>query len=186
MLLNERVLPTHIEESIRSIAELHEKQTAEATRFQRSIARITESLGRPRFFLVISLGVVAWVAANFLFEKGGLKAFDPPPFSYLQVVVSLAALFITMLILSTQQRDDVIAGHRERLTLELAILNEQKSAKIIQLLENLRRDSPAIPDRVDHEAAAMSTPADTHAVLEAIKESTTGTPDVTPTQSLLL
>ena len=75
------------------------------------------------------------------------------------------------MILATQRREDQLAGHREQLTLELAILGEQKSAKIIQLLEEMRRDDPSLANRVDHEAAAMATPADPQAVLDAIKDS---------------
>jgi hypothetical protein len=57
----------------------------------------------------------------------------------------------------------------DQLILELAILNDQKTSKIIELLEEARRDNPAIVDRVDPEASAMSSPSDTHAVLDAIK-----------------
>lgn len=47
----------------------------------------------------------------------------------------------------------------------------QKSAKIIALLEELRRDNPMIGNRHDAEAEALSTPADPNSVLEAIKVS---------------
>jgi len=83
--------------------------------------------------------------------------------------VALTALYMTVLILTTQRREDEFAAHREQLTLELAILSEQKSAKIIALLEELRRDDPHIHDRDDTEADALSTPADPNAVLEAIQ-----------------
>ena len=43
-------------------------------------------------------------------------------------------------------------------------------AKVIQLLEESRRDNPLIRDRVDQEAEAMAQPADPQSVLEAIKE----------------
>jgi uncharacterized membrane protein len=78
---------------------------------------------------------------------------------------------MTILILTTQRREDELASRREQMTLELAILNEQKSAKIIALLEEFRRDDPNLPDRVDHHAAALSTAADTEAVMEAIEGS---------------
>jgi uncharacterized membrane protein len=54
--------------------------------------------------------------------------------------------------------------------LELAILSEQKTAKIVALLEELRRDSPAIHDRVDEQAEVMARPADPRSVIEAIHE----------------
>jgi uncharacterized membrane protein len=49
-------------------------------------------------------------------------------------------------------------------------LSEQKTAKVIQLLEESRRDNPLIRDRVDQEAEVMAQPADPQSVLEAIKE----------------
>lgn len=55
------------------------------------------------------------------------------------------------------------------MTLELASLTEQKVAKIIELLEELRRDSPEVRNRVDSEAHEMSIRSDPHAVLGAIK-----------------
>jgi hypothetical protein len=51
--------------------------------------------------------------------------------------------------------------------LETAILTEQKVAKLIELSEETRRDSPFLNNRIDD---AMSTPADPAAVLEAFKE----------------
>jgi uncharacterized membrane protein len=59
------------------------------------------------------------------------------------------------------------------MTLELALLTEQKTAKIIALLEEMRLDSPQLANRIDQEARDMSAPADPHAVLGAIEETTT-------------
>jgi uncharacterized membrane protein len=77
---------------------------------------------------------------------------------------------MVILILATQQREYQLAKLREQLTLELAILSEQKTAKVIQLLEESRRDNPLIRNRVDQEAEAMAQPADPQSVLDAIKE----------------
>jgi uncharacterized membrane protein len=70
------------------------------------------------------------------------------------------SLYIVVLILATQRREYQLAQLREQLTLELAILSEQKTAKVIQLLEESRRDNPLIRNRVDQEAEAMAQPAD--------------------------
>jgi uncharacterized membrane protein len=94
-----------------------------------------------------------------------------PPFGWLQTVLGSMAFFVALIILATQRRADHLAEHREQLTLELAILSEQKSAKIISLLEEMRRDNPLLKNRVDEEAAAMAVAADPQAVLDAIKES---------------
>ncbi len=165
------ILPAHIEETVHAIAELHAQHLRRSTPVQRAVARATDFIGRPRFVGWLTLAIVVWVGANALVQLAGARALDPAPFAYLQDAGELLGLYITLLILVTQRRDDQMAEAREQLTLELAILGEQKNAKIIALLEELRRDNPMIYDRHDAEAEALSTPADPQAVLDAIKDS---------------
>jgi len=165
------ILPAHIEDTVQSIARLHAEHYQQATHLQRIVDRMTALLGRPNFVGVLTVIVLVWVLANLGAAWLGWEPLDPPPFAWLSGAVSLMALYMTALILATQRHEDQLAGHREQLTLELAILGEQKSAKIIELLEELRRDDPSLSNRVDHEATAMSTPADPQAVLNAIKDS---------------
>ena len=164
------ILPAHIEDTIRSIAELHAAHHRGATALERSAERMTRFLGRPRFIGLLTVLVGGWIVANLLVQRLGYRAFDPPPFAWLEVVVSLVSLYMVVLVLTTQRRDDQLAQHREQLTLELAILGEAKTAKIIELLEAMRRDSPHQTDRPDAEAAAMAAPADPQSVLDAIKQ----------------
>ena len=49
------------------------------------------------------------------------------------------------------------------------LLAEEKSSKIIQLLEELRRDMPNVRKTDDHEAAELAKPADPEAVLKEIE-----------------
>lgn len=165
------ILPAHIEDTVRAIAELHAEHHRTATPVQRAVARLTSIVGRPRFVGVLTLVIVSWIGLNLGLRAMGAVAFDAPPFPWLQDVGAVLSLYITVLILITQRHDDQLSEHREQLTLELAILSEQKSAKMIELLEELRRDHPLLVDRVDHEANAMAQPADPQAVLDAIKDS---------------
>jgi uncharacterized membrane protein len=164
------LLPAHIEETIRSIAQLHAEHYENATPFQRAVDRMTSMLGRPRFIGVLTAIVGAWISFNLLAAALGYRSIDPPPFPWLEGAVSLVSLYMVVLILATQRREDQLGQRRELLLLELAILSEQKTAKVIQLLEEFRRDSPLIHNRVDQEAAAMAQPADPQSVLDAIKE----------------
>jgi uncharacterized membrane protein len=114
--------------------------------------------------------LVAWISLNLLAIGLGRHPIDPPPFQGLEFVASLCSLYLVILILTTQRRDDQLAELREQLTLELAVVNEQKTAKVIQLLEESRRDNPLLRNRIDREADAMSQPAETQFVLDAIKD----------------
>lgn len=163
-------LPVHIEENIRAIARLHAEHHQNATPLQRAVDRMTALLVRPRFILVLTVIVVGWISLNLLTAALGYRPIDPPPFSWLGGAVSLVSLYMVILILTTQRREDQLAQHRDQLTLELAMLSEQKTAKVIQLLEEVRRDNPLILDRIDQEAEAMARPADPHSVLDAIKQ----------------
>ena len=113
---------------------------------------------------------MGWISMNVLAAALGVRPIDPPPFSWLGGAVSLVSLYMVVLILAAQRREDQLAQRRELLILDLAILSEQKIAKVIQLLEESRRDNPLIRNRVDPEAEAMAQAADQKSVLDAIKE----------------
>lgn len=165
------ILPAHIEETIQAIARLHADHHEESGALQRALDRVTAWMGRPAFISVLSLVIVMWIGGNLGALQLGSHTLDPPPFGWMQIVLGVMALYVTLLILATQRRADELAGYREQLTLELAILGEQKSAKIIELLEEMRRDNPMLKNRVDEVAAQMAIAADPQAVLDAIKES---------------
>jgi len=165
------ILPAHIEDTIQAIAKLHSDHREEAGALQRFVERLTAWIGRPPFIAAMTIAISLWIGGNLVAVLSGAVPWDEPPFAWLQGTLGLLALYVTVLILTTQRREDQLAGYREQLTLELAILSEQKSAKIIALLEERRRDSPTLKNRVDEEATAMAVAADPQAVLDAIKGS---------------
>ena len=163
------VLPPHIDETIRLIARLHAEHHESATPLQRAVDVLTALVGRPRFIGVLTVIVAGWIGFNLLVAAIGYRPIDPSPFPWLEGAISLVSLYVAVLILTTQRREDQLAQHREQLILELAILSEQKTTKVIQLLEESRRDNPLIHDRVDQEAEAMARPANPQSVIDAIK-----------------
>jgi uncharacterized membrane protein len=163
-------VPAHVEDTVQAVARFHASHQAEATPWQRLIERITRRAGRPAFIAVLTLFVAGWIVLNLALAALGRAPIDEPPFFWLQGAVALAALYMTVFILTTQRRDDELAALRDQLTLELSILSEQKSAKIIGLLEELRRDDPNISDRRDEHADELARPADPNAVLDALKD----------------
>lgn len=165
------ILPAHIEETVAAIAQLHAEHYQQSSTLQRAVDRVTGRVGKPQFVAALTGIVVAWIALNLGLRAVGLAPLDAPPFYWLQGAVALTALYMTALILSTQRREDELGAYREQLTLELSILSERKAAKIIELLEEIRRDSPTLRNRHDPVAAELAAPADPQAVLDAIKES---------------
>ena len=167
---------THLDDTVQAIARLRAEHDRKATALQRIVEGLTGRAGSPGFVVLLTLIVVFWIGLNSALLLLGRRPLDGPPFFWMQGAVSLAALFMTVLILATQRRENELASHHEHLTLDLAILSEQKTAKIISLLEELRQDHPDIHDRIDDEAVAMSEPVDPQSVLQTIKRHVVETP----------
>ena len=130
---------------------------------------LTAALGRPRTVYVTLSIVIGWGAFNVLAPtRLGWPQVDPPPFFWLQGMVALAALLMTTLVLITANRQTRNAEERSHLDLQVNLLAEHKVAKLIALIEELRRDLPMVRDRIDREADAMQEAVDPHAMLAAL------------------
>jgi uncharacterized membrane protein len=161
-------------ENVETLASLRARADQGVSPHQRRIERLTGQLGQPRSFYLIVAFVTSWMCVNLVAPRLGLRAFDPPPFVWLQGLVGLGALLMATIILITQNRQTRHAEERSQLDLQVNLLSEQKAAKIVALLEELRRDIPTVRNRVDRVAEAMEEPVDPHAVLSALEESREG------------
>jgi uncharacterized membrane protein len=164
-------LPGAAHETIESVADLERGAERGLSAHQRWIERVVASVGRPRTVYVIIVFVVAWIVLNIMLGTSG-RAFDPPPFAYLDCMISFAALLMTIVILTAENRINVHDTRRDRLDLQINLLNERKISKVIEMLEALRRDDPSVPNRHDPEARAMGRSADPAAIVRAIDERT--------------
>jgi uncharacterized membrane protein len=164
-------LADHVEASVEAIANFHRDHHASATPLQRAIDWTTERLGRPVIVAVFVLFLTFWIVVALRASEGRI---DAPLFTWLELFATLAALLIALLILATQRRQNQLGERRDQLTLELALLADTKAAKVIALIEELRRDHPEVADRDDPESEEMAKPADTGAVLAAIDRRTQG------------
>ncbi len=171
------ILPAHIEETVRAIAALQAQHESEATPLERLVESLTAAIGQPVFLIWLAIAAISWALANAAAAKLGYVPLDPPPFSWLQGTASLSALLVTVIILTTQRRADRLASLRTQLTLELAIVGEQKTAKVISLLEESRRDNPMLVNRDDQEASDMSKPANPVIVRDALASAPAGEGD---------
>jgi uncharacterized membrane protein len=161
-------IPGHVETTVQQMAEMHGDHVRRASRLQKASDAATSFMGRPSAAIAMLALVAGWISLNLVGPRLGLRQIDAPPFAYLELVVSVLALATTILILVSQRRADIAALHRSQLTLQLAAVSEQKIAKVIELLEEQRRENPALSDRTDTQAAEMSVASDPKQVLARI------------------
>ncbi|MFI4938756.1 MAG: DUF1003 domain-containing protein [Burkholderiales bacterium] len=146
------------------------REEGTVTHFQRILESISSSLGRPLFLSSIMAFVVTWMLVNILMGKMGFTAIDLPPFPWLQGMVGLGALLTTIVVLIKQNRLAKMEERRAHLELQVNLLTEQKVTKLINLMEELRRDLPMIKNRHDAEVIAYQLPTNPESVLAALDE----------------
>lgn len=164
--------PTYAEEAIEAIADLDRQAQSAISPHQRWIERVTDRLGRPRTVYAVMGFVVVWIGTNLTLHALHRPEFDPPPFALLQGITSLAGLLMATLILTTANRIAQIDTQRDKLDLQINLLNERRTGKLIRMLDEQRRDNPVLPTHDDPEVRKLSEPNDTLDVVRAIEEKT--------------
>ena len=157
-----------LDQDIEAIVAMRINAERKVSYHQRLIEKATNALGRPLAVYSILFIVVLWIIAYVFHKALDLPVFDAPPFAWLQDIVSISALLMTVIVLATQNRQEKFSEQRRHLDLQITLLTERKVSKIIELLEDLRRDMPSVKNRVDPEAEAMQEPVDPHTALTAL------------------
>ena len=165
-------LPHSVSENIDTIAEYCERNEEQVTTAQKLIEKVSLFLGSPAYFAVNVTFIVCWIAWNAAASEFDITQIDEPPFFWLQGFVSLNAFIISTTVLIRQNRMSKLAERNAHLDLQISLLSDEKTSKIIAMLEELRRDHPNLPDKADPEADELARPADTPSVLGAIERET--------------
>lgn len=88
------------------------------------------------FLILHAAGFAVWISWNVgLIPR--VRIFDPYPFGMLTMVVSLEAIFLSIFVLMTQNRESAIAELREELTLQVNLRMEEEVTKTLHLVAGL-------------------------------------------------
>jgi uncharacterized membrane protein len=157
-------------QNIETILAFYKREDEKIGRAQRLLEHFSVFMGSPRSVACILLFVMLWIAVDLLGPRVGWVEFDPPPFFWLQGVVGLGALLTATVVLIKQERLSRFEEQRAHLHLQVTLLTERKASKIIDLIEELRRDLPMVQDRHDPESAVLQEPTHPDRVLAAMDE----------------
>ncbi|MEN9407323.1 MAG: hypothetical protein RLZZ455_539 [Candidatus Parcubacteria bacterium] len=78
-------------------------------------------------WIVLNTGMIAWITP-----------FDPFPFGLLTMIVSLEAIFLSILVLLSQNRAGQVASLREELHLQVDLIAEEEITKVLEILSEIR------------------------------------------------
>jgi uncharacterized membrane protein len=170
-----------VNQNIDAVLDFYAREDGKMSFAQRLLERISCFIGEPIFLVLILFFVVIWIAGNLLLAVYSVNQFDPPPFHFLQGIIGLSALLTATIVVSNQNRLARLEEQRAHLDLKVNLLTEQKTAKMIDLLEELRFDLPNVRNREDSEAAELKHAMNPDQVLAALDERTdTEAPQVIP------
>jgi uncharacterized membrane protein len=99
---------------------------------------ITNLAGSAPAILIHLIWFALWILIN-MRAVPAIAPFDPFPFGFLTMVVSLEAIFLTLFVLITQNRMSVEADRRARLDLEINILAERETTMILRMLNQISK-----------------------------------------------
>jgi len=117
----------------RNVNDVAAEQGTILTRLADAVPAFTGSLPSMLFHVLF---FTSWILINLsLFQ--GLKAFDPYPFEFMAVLVSMEAIFLTLFVLTSQNRQRARERIRSDIEFETSINTETKIAYLHEKIDRL-------------------------------------------------
>jgi uncharacterized membrane protein len=159
-----------IERNIRTIIGLRLRTARERSPQDRIADTVTSFSGR-MFFVYVH---IVWFGVWILLNSGyfGAHPFDPFPYGLLTMIVSLEAIFLSTLVLITQNRLSEEAERRADLHLHVGLLAEHELTRALQMLDAIQ-DKMGIDNDEDSELADLemeTKPEDVLAEIERLQQ----------------
>ena len=120
--------------NVSEIVRLEKAQRRDRTSGERLSEIVAAFCGSMAFVYLHIAWFGGWIIAN---EMLGDSAFDPFPFTFLTLVVSLEAIFLSTFILISQNHDTQLSERRNHLDLQINLLSEQENTRMLELLRSI-------------------------------------------------
>jgi uncharacterized membrane protein len=133
--------------NIEAVLELEQAAKEECTRSDRVAKHIASFCGSMTFVWVHVIWFGFWILINSI---PGIRHLDPFPFTFLTLVVSLEAIFLSTFILISQNHDSRISERRNHLDLQINLLSEQENTEMLRMLRAIAEKVGAEARNGDH------------------------------------
>lgn len=125
-----------IRRNIRDVIQARKRIERRETGSERVARRITEMAGNMWFAYFHCAWFGIWIGVNVAMGQG---AFDPFPFVLLTTVVSLEAIFLTLMVLVSQNREAKLEEQRADLDLHIDLLAEYEVTRLLCLVSAIAK-----------------------------------------------
>jgi uncharacterized membrane protein len=128
--------PKVVLQNIRAVCELEQKALDERSLGERIGDGVSHYAGRAWFIVFHIMWFTTWITLNAGWVAAVPK-FDPYPYPFLTFAVSLEAIFLSLFILMSQNREARQADQRAHLDLQINLLAELESTRMLEMLKAL-------------------------------------------------
>jgi uncharacterized membrane protein len=174
-------LPEQVIKNVETIDRHQDRHQQNTKTDRRILNRIAAIFGRPQFLYFQIVFFTVWIGCSNLAERN-LIAKNFPLFDLHLHGLEIAALMISTEVLIDQKHQEKLSKEQLHLMLQLNLVTEQKIAKLISLIEELRTDLPNVKNRDDLEAEVMKQSIDPQAILEVLQHNSDHSP-ISPVES---
>ncbi len=163
--------PVTVQKNIETIMALEEKAVKSRSAAEHIADKVTTFAGSTPFIILHLIWFSGWILINSGVVPG-ITPFDTFPFSFLTLVVSLEAIFLTLLVLMSQNRMTKEADKRAHLDLQINMLDEQETTMILRTVQKIANHL-GLEEEVDQAMKELSEETDVNHVAQTLEEKTT-------------
>ena len=127
-----------MEENVRAISDWEQSALHARSRAERLSDWITATAASGPVLLAHVIWFTLWTVVNFGLIRGW-EPFDPFPFPFLTMTVSLEAIFLALFVLASQNRLAYQSDKRAHLDLQIDLLAEREMTAVLQLLQDIAK-----------------------------------------------
>jgi uncharacterized membrane protein len=153
--------PSQVLRNVQTIADLEAKSSAQRSALDRFSDRVSDFAGSTSFLVIHVLWFAGWISWNSVTSKG----VDPYPFTFLTLLTSLEAIFLTSFVLISQNHLEWAGRRRAALDLQINLLAEREMTSVLRTVSAIAEhlglpeadtDLEELAEQTDVEAVART------------------------------
>lgn len=167
--------PRAVVSNVEAVVRLEESQMRGRSPADRIADAIADFSGTVAFVVLHLVWFALWAAVN-VGVVPGIEAFDPYPFQLLCMIVSMEGVLLATFVLIKQNRMGRISDHRGHLDLQINLLAEKETTKLIQMLTRISEQLGIENAVVDSETRELGQVTAVENVAEQVQSKLDPTP----------
>lgn len=154
-----------VQSTVSEIAELESHERHRQSRAERVAMMVTAWTGTVPFLFLNAIWFVVWIGLN---VPGSPVEFDGFPFSFLTMVVSLEAIFLSIFVLISENAESRASDRRARLDMQVNVIAEREVSKVLAMVAALHEHFGLEPGE-DAELKEMELPTPLGHIAETVE-----------------